>query len=71
MHDLRDLIAWPGETPETLSVSHLVIADTGHIAGVRYLPDGTAEAFVLVPIPSPGTLAVLLAAAPLTRRRRA
>lgn len=75
MHDLRAVIAAATGEPlgssGDLTVSHLVIGDTGHIAGVRYLADGTAESFVLIPVPTPGTLALaVLAAAPLARRRR-
>lgn len=75
MHDLRDLIAAatgePLSATDDLTVSHLVIGDTGHIAGVRYFADGTAEPFVLVPVPTPGTLVLgVLAMVPLARRRR-
>lgn len=66
-YDLRELI---DGGPTDLDASHLVIADTGHIAGVRYLADGTAQAFVLAPIPAPAAGALTVAGAALAVRRR-
>jgi uncharacterized membrane protein len=69
VHDLHDLI-FGGVSGWTLEQA-LAISDTGYIAGVATNPDGEQEGFLLVPIPEPGSAALLLGGlALLTARRR-
>jgi uncharacterized membrane protein len=58
IHDLHDLLFedMPGWTLELA----LSISDTGYIAGLATNPGGEPEGFLLVPIPEPGSAALLL-----------
>ena len=68
IHDLHDLLFenMPGWTLEQA----LAISDTGYIAGVATNPSGEPEGFLLVPIPEPGSAALLIAGLSLLAARR-